>query len=398
MPFTSAHTVVDVYPEAVCQNWKRVSSFISSPPSAWPGAMAVVKADAYGHGLLPVSRALLKAGAAAFAVGDVAEGVKLARALDRRDIKIVPLLGPHSIQEADRCLAFGLVPFIHRAGQAAMLAARAREAGIASPVPLVIKMDTGLCRLGFREAALVPLIEELRATPELRPSLLLSHYATADMPEARDTTEDQVQLFLRFLAAFRIHWPDMAASIANSAGFMNAPPALFRELGANVIRPGINLYGGNPFTGTLLEEKGSGYMQAMEVRSPVLEVKEIPAGAKVSYGHTFTAPRPMRIAVLGTGYADGLSRGLSGTGAVVIHGKRAPRLGRICMQMHMADVSHIPECAAGDSAYILGGPGDGIDAHELAGWWGTIPYEVFCILGKKSRVVHKGLPNAGKAF
>jgi alanine racemase len=129
----------------------------------------------------------------------------------------------------------------------------------------------------------------------------------------------------------------------------------------------------------------------MEVVAPVFSVHGLKAGESVSYGRTFTASREMRVAVVGAGYADNYSRSLSGRGEVVLHGKRAPILGRVCMQMTAVDATDIPQAKAGDPAYLLGGPGERpVTPEELAGWWGTITYEVFCLLGQNARTHVQG--------
>lgn len=412
--FFDSEPFVRVYPEAVRRNWERIvrleatapAGYVS--PSGWPANMAVIKADAYGHGIVPVSKALFAAGARAFGVGSVAEGAALANALPELGAasRILPLLGVKNTNEADLCIAHSLTPFIHRPGQALMLAARCREAGVSGPLDIALKMDTGLCRLGFSPEALPALLEELAACPELRPSLLLSHYASADVPDECPAWAAQTRTLVEDLAAFRSRWPDITPSITNSPGTLNARALVGADvsaIGPSMARPGVALYGVNPFAGSGMDGKGKGFFPAMEAVTSVLEVKDIPAGARVSYAHTFTAPRTMRIAVIAAGYADGMSRGLSGKGSVCIRGMRAPRIGRVCMQMHMVDVSHIPGCIAGDAAYILGGPGEsftggGIGVQEVADAWGTIAHEVTCILGGNRREVMEGLAPGTEAL
>jgi alanine racemase len=347
--------------------------------------MAVIKADAYGHGLEPVARVLLDAGCRALAVGGMDEGVLLRRALGEagRDVAILPLLGVLSQGDAAAAVENRLVPLVSSAGQAALV--NAAWPG-PEPLPVAVKVETGMARLGFRADETREFIAALRSFAAIRPSLLLSHLAAADDPAQDASVAGQVDRFLAAYAAMREFWPDMAVSLANSAGHL-AQDILLAKLPPHIGRPGFALYGGNPFAGTSREHLGSALLPAMEAAAPVMGVHDLAPGQTVSYGRTFTAPKAMRIAVVGAGYADGFSRGLSGRGHVCIRGKRCPVLGRVCMQMHIADVTHVPGASPGDAAHILGGEGAGaIAMGDLARDWGTIPYEAFCILGRNPRV------------
>lgn len=366
--------------EAIRRNWLFLSSIAGNLPP-----MAVIKADAYGHGLEPVARTLLNAGCRTLAVGSMDEGVLLRRALgeDGKDVAIVPLLGVLREKDAAAAVANGLLPIVSSDRQAAFVN-EARSG--ADPLPVAVKVETGMSRLGFRGDETQEFIAALRSFPALRPVLLLSHLAAADDPAKDASVADQVERFLAALAAMRAFWPDIAVSLANSAGHL-ARDILLPKLPPHIGRPGFALYGGNPFAGTSRESLGSALLPAMEVAAPVMAVHDLEPGRTVSYGCTFTAEKTMRIAVVGAGYADGFSRGLSSRGHVCIREKRCPVLGRVCMQMHVVDVTHVPGAAAGDAAHILGGGGEGaISMGDIARDWGTIPYEVFCLLGKNPRV------------
>lgn len=373
---------------ALRRNWRFLLARARGEPP-----MAVVKGDAYGHGIVEVSRALLEEGCMTFAVGSVAEGVFLRRAFaghGARHVRILPLLGVLDERDAAAVVAHGLLPLVHSPREAALLGAA--HSG-AAPLPVAVKVDTGMGRLGFRSAQMKELVAALRAAGNLAPVLLLSHLAAADDPAEDAAVADQVASFLETYATLRAMWPGMAASIANSAGHL-AADALLAAMPPHVGRPGFALYGGNPFAGTARAALGAALEPVMAVSAPVLAVHDLAPGESVSYGRTFTAPAPMRVAVIGAGYADGFSRGLSGRGAVHLGGARRPVLGRVCMQMHMADVTHFPAARAGDEAFLLGGEGaERIGADELAGLWGTIPYEVFCMLGKNRRTYVAGDKN-----
>ncbi|SBW10092.1 Alanine racemase [uncultured delta proteobacterium] len=366
--------------ENIRRNWLFLSSLAGSPPP-----MAVIKADAYGHGLEPVARTLLDAGCRTLAVGSMDEGVLLRRALgeDGKDVTVLPLLGVLSQKDAAAAVANGLVPIVSSARQAAFVS----EAWTgADSLPVAVKVETGMSRLGFRATETQEFIAALRSFANIRPVLLLSHLAASDDPAKDASVAVQVDRFLAAHAAMRAFWPDIAVSLANSAGHL-ARDILLAKLPPHIGRPGFALYGGNPFAGTSREGLGSALLPAMEVAAPVMGVHDLEPGRTVSYGCTFTAPKAMRIAVIGAGYADGFSRGLSSRGHVCIRGRRCPVLGRVCMQMHVADVTHVPGAAVGDAAYILGGEGEGaVSMGDIARDWGTIPYEVFCLLGKNPRV------------
>ncbi len=374
-------------------NWRHLRGLAGDAAAdSWPALMPVIKADAYGHGLVPTARTLLEDGARALAVGSVAEAVFLRRGLAGKageNARIVPLLGLRTAEEARDITAHALTPFVHSPAQLDLLAAALgnRAAG-AERLPVVIKIDTGMSRLGFSADEPAALVARLRAHPELRPSLLATHLAAADDPAALGSAQEQIRRFRAVFEALRAVWPDIAPSFANSPGTL-AERELAHGFPFHVRRPGFALYGGNPFAGTSLAHLGAALRPAMEVTAPVLSVHDLARGATVSYGRTFTAPRPMRVAVIGAGYADGYSRGLSGKGFVCLHGVRCPIRGRVCMQMHIVDVSHLPGLSAGEDAHLLGGEGAGaISPDDLAAAWGTIPYEVFCLLGKNRRVFY----------
>ncbi|MCC8193997.1 MAG: alanine racemase [Deltaproteobacteria bacterium] len=366
--------------DAIRDNWLHLSSLAKDMPP-----MAVVKADAYGHGVEPVARTLVKAGCRTFAVGCVDDGVLLRKRLGEsgKGVTILPLLGILSARDAAAAVANDLLPAVSSAEQAALVS---RAWTGETPLPVAVKVETGMSRLGFRAHETQSFIEALRSLANLRPALLLSHLAAADDPAKDATVAGQVERFLAAYKALREFWPGMALSLANSAGLL-ARDTLLGSLPPHIARPGYALYGGNPFAGTTREALGRGLTPAMTVGAPVMGVHDLATGQTVSYGCTFQAKRNMRIAVVGAGYADGFSRGLSGRGAVCIRGERCPVLGRICMQMHVVDVSGVPEASSGDTAYLLGGEGPGaVSMDDLARDWGTIPYEVFCILGKNPRV------------
>lgn len=343
--------------------------------------MPVLKADAYGHGIVPVARALTEQGCRGFCVGSVADGVALRRALSgpAGSVRILPLLGLMHAEDAQVAVTHDILPLICSAQQAAWVSgANSRY----KSTPVAVKVETGMSRLGFRPDDMVDMLAAFDAHPNLKPVLLVSHLASADDPSQDAGVAVQAARFLEAYAALRDYWPDIELSIANSAGFL-AQHILLPDLPPHTPRPGYAVYGGNPFAGTSREHLGRDLKPVMSITAPVLGVYSLAAGEGVGYGLTYTATEDKRVAIVGGGYADGYSRGLSGKGRVCIRGKSCPILGRVCMQMFVVDVAHAPEVAVGDDAYLLGGAAPGIvSMEELARDWGSIPYEIFCIMGK----------------
>lgn len=339
--------------------------------------LAVVKADAYGHGLVETAAALEAAGCDAFAIGSVAEGAALRDCGSRG--AIISLLGPVLPEDDALALEKDVVPFIHDFDQLDRLARAAAKAGRKARVAL--KFDTGMARLGFSEKDVPHLLAHLGERPAIEPVMVSSHLATADDPTAFDYVSAQGGRFARICQALRHGGLTFEASLCNSAGIL----AHAGEFGFDARRAGIALYGVNPFQGTDREQLGVGLLPAMETTTRIVSVHDLPRGASISYGRTFIAERDMRVAIVAAGYADAYSRGLSNKGFMCLSGRRVPILGRVCMQLTAVDVSGL-EPAPGDLIHLLGGDGPGaVTADDLALWWETIPYEVFCLFGLNPR-------------
>ena len=349
-----------------------------------PLLMPVIKADAYGHGAAAVARVLAGEGIDHMAVGTVGEGAFLRR--QGHDAFLLALLGLIHDEDAALAAACRITPLVHDAESLARCAAQARSASAASPLSVAVKFDTGMSRLGFPVEDAPAVAEWLRGLPEVKPVLVMSHLAASDDPRHDAFTGEQVSRFGRAAGALRAVFPTIKTSLTNSPGLLVWP-----DCAGDLARPGLALYGGNPLHGTERAELGAGLLPVLEVTAPVLCVRHVAAGACIGYGCSFRAPRPMRVAVVGAGYADGYPRVLARRAAVVIRGERAPLVGRVCMQMCMVDVTHIAEVASGDMAYLLGGVGaQAVRPEELAHWWGTVPYEVFCMLGRNRRRLDGG--------
>ncbi|HSP20580.1 MAG TPA: alanine racemase, partial [Myxococcaceae bacterium] len=332
--------------------------------------LAVVKADAYGHGAVLVSRALEAAGVRFFGVALVEEGRALREAGVRSDILV---LGGAYEGAWEEMLAARMIPVVFRPEHLGALDAAARRLGTRARAHL--KVDTGMGRLGVLPADVPAYLEAARGCRSVDLEGLCSHFANADLADAALTALQisRFQTALRQLraAGFAPRW----RHLSNSAGLLALPEA--RDgLEMNLARPGLALYGLVP----------APWLRPPRPLEPVLSwktglvhLKSVPAGTPISYGSTWTTSRPSRIATLPVGYADGWSRLLSNRGVVLVRGQRAPVVGRVCMDLCMVDVTDIPAAEVGDEVVLIGRQGtESQDAHQLAALEGTIPYDVLC--------------------
>ena len=343
--------------------------------------MPVIKADAYGHGLIPCAKALLEAGAPALAVGIVPEGLFLRE--QGINLPILSLFGPLNAAEAAQAAAGDIISLTADMEQLNMLAA---QGAADRPVKIALKFDTGMARLGFTRQDAAGLVETLRNQPSLRPVLAMSHLAVADETDGLDFTAEQIAIFKDIAATLKAAFPDLKTSLANSAGGLAFP-----EARQDIVRAGISLYGTNPFQGAPQEALGRELKPVMEISTHLVQVHALRPGQSISYGRTFVAERDMVVGIVACGYANGYNRRLSNRAAVVVREKRAPVLGRVCMQLTAVDLSHIPAAKAGDEAWILGGPAPcAVRDWELAAWQDSIPYEVFCCMGGLNELEYYG--------
>lgn len=352
---------------------------------SWPELMPVIKADAYGHGHIRIARVLMKEGAKLFASGSIQESAELRAGLssdagNAEGPAVLSLLGITAPEDILLASTSGVISVIHCFRQLDMLSHSL------TPLTVALKCNTGMYRLGFEEEELPLLLAKLATMPHVKPVLALSHMASADTELGKQAARVQASVFKGMLGSIRAQYPNIAVSLGNSAGTL-----LAREItdiiGPHICRPGIALYGANPFAGTSLEPLGAELSPAMSVSAPVIAVRDLPTGCGIGYGHTFRATKNMRVAIIAAGYADAYPRSMSGKGVICVRGVRAPVLGRVSMQMTAVDVSACPEAKPGDEAWILGGPYDeAVSVAELAWLWGSISYEVFCLLGMGTRV------------
>lgn len=339
--------------------------------------LPVIKSDAYGHGLLPVARALDRAGARQFAVGTVSEGISLRD--EGYGQRVVALMGAMCSNEWAQAADARLTPVVACFEDLQNAAEGLCDRG--DTLDIALKLDTGMGRLGFDGEELPTLLAALERMPRLVPVMALSHMPSADVPEDEGFSLEQIERFRALCDPLRRRWPALARSLANTAGTLGLPQARFE-----LCRPGLAIYGGNPFAGGPWEARGAGLEWVMGLSAPVMQVRRIRAGQSLSYGRTFTAERDMSIAVIACGYATAYPRALSNRASVLLHGRRAPVVGRVCMSMTMADVSHIPGVHRGDTAWLMGGeaaPGETpISVCELARLADVLPYELLCLMGE----------------
>lgn len=331
--------------------------------------IAVLKADAYGHGAAAVARRLAAEGARRFAVADAREAIALRRASVSGEIL---LLNFCEAGDLPLCRGYGLMPTLYDMTQVRDFAQA--STGAAAALPVHVKLDTGLGRLGFRPEQLPEVAELLRAAPGLRVEGVFSHLASAEKRSAA-TTSSQVRVFreaLGVLAAAGL--PTGLVHLANSAGVLAHPDSHF-----DAVRPGIALYGVPPWD----SEEGELLEPAMSLETRVMSVKRVPAGTPLGYGGSFVTSRPSTIAVLPIGYHDGLRRSFSGRVSVLLRGREAPIVGAVSMDLTLVDAT---DCGAspGERVVCLGSDsGHAVTAWDLARAAGTIPYEILCGIGAR---------------
>jgi alanine racemase len=341
--------------------------------------IAVVKANAYGHGAAPVAQTALESGATRLAVHRLIEGIELRQAGLQAPMLI---MGYTPADGAALAARWNLTPTVTTVEFAQALSAQAVSLGL--DIPVHIKVDTGMSRFGLLPNEVMAFVRFLDGLPGLKLEGLFTHFATAD-------SADQTHV-RRQLAVFNEVQANLCSAgftiplvhAANSAATMKLPEAHF-----NAVRPGIALYGMDPS-----DEWPPVFpiRPALALKSTVARLGDLPAGAAVSYGRTFIAARPTRAALVPVGYGDGYHRILSNKGRVLIGGQRAPILGRVCMDQFVVDVTDIPGVRQDDEVVLVGTQGEAtIRAEEVAQWAGTINYEVTTSLSPRvARVYRRG--------
>jgi alanine racemase len=337
--------------------------------------LAVVKAQAYGHGAIPVSRRLIELGSHMLGVALVEEG------RDLRDAGItapVLVMAPVFPEQAQVIVNAKLTPVVYTLAVARALSDAATGAG--RKLAVHVKIDTGMGRVGLSPEDAVDLIATISRLPGIIVEGLMTHFADADLRDKAFASAqmDRFGSLTRSLEAKGITVPLRHA--ANSAAVLEYDRALL-----NMVRPGLMLYGYNPLeSGVSVDLR-----PVLSFLTRVAFLKKVPAGVPISYGRTFVTKRESLIATIPVGYADGYSRGLSNKGEAIVRGVRVPVAGRVCMDMTMLDVTGVPGVAEGDEVVLIGARGnERITADDIAARTGTIAYEVLCgISGRVPRVV-----------
>jgi len=371
--------------EALRSNFRAISEFLSinagSPEGEHydsrdtrdvrtaPGIVAVVKANAYGHGAAAVSRALEDAGAKLLACADIEEAIVLRKAGVTAEILVFGALG---VSDVDGVFEYNLTPTISTPSAGRSLQAAAAKHGVRLRCHL--KIDTGMNRLGLRHDNLEFTLPELIASRNLEIVAVYTHFATADEPDSPlfQTQRDRFEQVLGRLPQLGV--TPRLRHAANSAATLRDSRVWY-----DMVRPGLMMYGvfPPPLTSTIPVEP------VMSLRSRVVAVKGVRVDEIVGYGARWTVPKPGRIAVVPAGYADGLDRRMAGSCSVLIRGRRAPIVGAINMDMITVDVSDV-NVETGDEVVIIGRQGDErIEVREIAAAIGTNPYEVLCRIGTR---------------
>jgi alanine racemase len=365
-------TVATIDLRAVADNYRAVRRVVGTKV----GVVAVVKADAYGHGAVPVARLLEGLGVWGFAVATAEEGVQLRDAGIRARILV---MGAAFGDEHGKLVARELTPVVGDAGDVEHFAVAAKQMG-RTRFGIHVKVDTGMTRLGVTEAEFEGFIRTCARYPWIRVDGLATHFACAELPSP-EATQLQLDRFVACLDKARALGADPQwIHAANSSAALRFPKTRF-----DLVRIGIALYGALP--GPHVADPG--LRPALCWKTRINALREVPVGTPVSYGATYVTQRPSRIATLPVGYADGYPRRVGGVAQVQVVDRRgrlhrAPVIGRVCMDLCMVDVTEVEGIAVGDTVILLGGCApEAIHPAELAQWAGTIPYEIWVGISKR---------------
>lgn len=329
---------------------------------------AVVKADAYGHGAVPVATAALAAGVNYLAVSMTQEALELREAGIMAPILI---LGTMTEEHEKALVDYNITQTVYDLAVAQELSAATLQENKVAKVHLAV--DTGMNRIGCRPEEAADLAEAISKLPHVELEGMFSHFASADEMD-KSFAESQYRKFMEADRAIKDRGIQIPlVHIDNSAGITE-----MKHTECDMVRQGITLYGLWPSDDV---ERCLDLKPALSLKAEVVFVKDVPAGEKIGYGCTYETKAPMKVATIPLGYADGYSRALSNRGYITIRGYKAPVVGRICMDQFMVDVTNVPGVHKGDEAVIFG-PG-GVSLDQLAKWVGTIPYELMCLLSTR---------------
>jgi alanine racemase len=365
--------VVDL--DAIAHNIRAIKAHVGDRVEL----MAVVKANAYGHGAVPVARVALQSGAGWLAVNRVGEGVAL-----RRAGLLAPILvmGYTPAAGADRAVAYDLRLAVTSMALAEALSSAASQ--MHKTIPIHIKIDSGMGRWGLLPEQVCDFVRALRGLSRLKLEGAFTHFAAADLAD-KSYTRQQFAIYSEVLDALAVDGIRIPVRhVANSAAALDLP-----EMHLDAVRIGIALYGLRPSAEV---EPAVPLRPALTLKSRVGRVQTLPAGSSISYGRTFVTRGPTPVALVPVGYGDGYLRLNSNRGAVLVHGQRAPIRGRVCMDQLVVEISGIDGVQVDDEVVLIGRQGDQVlSAEEVAGWGETINYEVVTqLMPRVSRVYLSG--------
>ncbi len=375
-------TWVNVHLDALEQNMRLLQAHLS----AGSRIMGIVKADAYGHGAVIVAKRMAQIGITHFGVSNIEEAIELRRAGIHEPILVLSYTPP---SEVARLAEYRVTQTILSAEHGAAMNAAATKAGV--EIAIHIKVDTGMSRVGFvchceKEIACVAeSIASVCGLPSLNAEGIFTHFPSADEQEDGGFTRRQFALFMAVIDALQQRGITFALRhCCNSAAMLREP-----EMHLDMVRPGIIQYGAYP--AAWLQGRLTGILPVMELKTAVSMVKELPAEVPISYGRTYTTAKPMRIATVPIGYADGYPRAMSNVATMLVNGQPAPVVGRVCMDQCMLDVTAIDGVQVGSEVTVFGG---NLPIEKLASWADMINYEVLCAVSRRvpRQYMENGVP------
>jgi len=363
------YPIVEVCLDTLLSNLKAVRGVLSPECKI----MGIVKAGAYGHGALAVSRTLLEGGVHMLGVASFDEGCELRRGGIRAPILILSEIPRECIAKAvDKKLTLT----VH---SRSFLESISKKVPHGKQANIHIKVDTGMGRLGFAVEDAADAVIFALSCSACKVDGIFTHFACAEAPPPDHFTKKQIHIFKELLAKIRgTH--SLITHAANSAGIFNYPESHF-----DMVRPGVSLYGISP-----QEENNLGLAEIITWKTELLQIKWVPKGTGISYGATFVTTRRSLIGTIRIGYADGYNRLLSNRGHVIIRGRVYPVVGRVCMDISLVDLTDAPAVSMSDEVTLIGCQGgEKITASHIASLCGTIPYEILCNIGARALYVYK---------
>lgn len=364
-------TWAEIYLDRLINNYKIIKRAVGSKK-----VMAVIKADAYGHGAIEVAKTLQKLGVDMFGVASAEEGIELrAAGIKSKIVVLSPILN----EQIDACIEYNLIPTISELSFFENLNRKLKK--YKRPILVHIEVDTGMTRTGFVYKDTINAVEKINSSPYIKIEGIFSHFPLADSDGA--FSKLQIERFSSLINQLRsMKIKTNYVHLANSSGIFRLPQAHF-----NLVRPGISLYGLTSSPKIVYDDH---FRPVMNLKSRIVNLREVPANTPISYGHIYRTKRKSRIGTISVGYGDGYPRMLSNNADVLCHGRRARIVGTICMDLMMIDLTDIPEAKLGDTVTLIGEDGDEmIRVEELAEKCNTIVYEITSGIGPRVARVFK---------